>query len=61
MSTAVAGGGVLARLDRGRPAPLGLVGVATLFIVPLLFPFGYLLWQALAGGWQAVLPAGRLG
>jgi iron(III) transport system permease protein len=58
LSTAVAGG-VLPKL--GRQAPLGLVGVATLAIVPLLFPFGYLLWQALAGGWQGVLPAGRLG
>ncbi|MGH8957683.1 MAG: ABC transporter permease, partial [Acidimicrobiia bacterium] len=61
MSTAVAGGGVLTGTDRGRRAPPGLVWVATLTVVPLLFPFGFLLWQALSGGWQAVLPSGRLG
>jgi iron(III) transport system permease protein len=34
--------------------------VASLTVVPLLFPFGVLLWRALSGGWQAILPAGRL-
>ncbi|HEX2421121.1 MAG TPA: ABC transporter permease subunit, partial [Acidimicrobiia bacterium] len=58
MSTAVFGGGV--RADRGRRPPVALLWVATLIVVPLLFPFGVLLWQALSGGWQAVLPAGRL-
>ena len=58
MSTAVADAGVLSA--PGRRAPVRLLGVATLTVVPLLFPFGFLLWQALAGGWQGVLPAGRL-
>ncbi|MGH8924869.1 MAG: ABC transporter permease [Acidimicrobiia bacterium] len=35
--------------------------MATLTVVPLLFPFALLLWHALGSGWQTALPAGRLG
>ena len=58
MSTAVADRAVLS--GPGRRPPLGLVAVAALTVVPLVLPFGFLLWQSMAGGWQAVLPPGRL-
>jgi iron(III) transport system permease protein len=58
VSTAAADRAVLS--GQGRRAPVGLVAVAALTVVPLVFPFGFLLWQSLAGGWQTVLPPGRL-
>lgn len=60
MSAAVSEAVVLEK-DRGRRPPTGLLWIATLAIVPLVFPFAFLLWEALGRGWEGTLPEGRLG
>lgn len=46
---------------RKHRAPAGLVAFAALMVLPLVFPIGFLLWNAAtAGPWRGVLPSGRL-
>ncbi len=48
-------------LGAGRRPPARLLALTVVLVLPLVFPIGFLLWQAFAGGpWQGAMPARRL-